>query len=348
MKKSSAPRKLPIQDIQMKKIPIFFTFNDDYAVPAAVAFYSLLHRAKPDVSYEMYVLHGDITSDHQGMLEGVVKRFAGHALHFIDTSGFLQDEWANSSFYKGYSSRVQFTADTLARCFGARFFPQYDKIIYSDVDVVFADDISDLWEVDLTDKYIAGVKGATRAEGSNRLDHLKPEHRAMLRDTYLAGGIWVMNLALIRRDNLEQTMMDIVRDDTIYKRWLDQDIINIACRNKVAFLPLNYIAYPTMLDYLVDGVAFTNYTQEELWDSILSPKIIHYAQVKPWRSPVRYADVWWDIFYYLGLPRTSIFRADHNPLAAIRRKVARYRNLTRALLAVALILAGVCLLLALV
>ena len=59
----------------MKKIPIFFTFNNDYSVPAAVAFYSLLNKAKQDVYYEMYVLHSDITTMNQKLLQDIVLKF---------------------------------------------------------------------------------------------------------------------------------------------------------------------------------------------------------------------------------------------------------------------------------
>lgn len=293
--------------MQIKKIPIFFTFNNDYVVPAAVAFFSLLNRAKQGVFYEMYVLHSDITQENEQLLLSVVGRFKNAELTFINTRGFLQNEW-NKGNFDGNNARTQFTSDALIRCFAARFFPEYKKIIYSDVDVVFADDISDLWDVDLRGKYIAGVKNFAMKYLVNELSHLKPEHYEMLKDSYIAGGIWVMNLDLIRKDDLESEMMKIIDDETIVKRWNDQDIMNIACRGKVAHIPLNYIAYPYMMQFLKRPNFTSHYTEEELWDSIINPKIIHYADAKPWRADVRYADVWWDIFYYLKLPQTSIFQ----------------------------------------
>ena len=61
--------------MSLKIIPIFFTFNNDYVVPAAVAFYSLLNKAKEGVFYEMYVLHSDITPENQDLLQSIVGRF---------------------------------------------------------------------------------------------------------------------------------------------------------------------------------------------------------------------------------------------------------------------------------
>ena len=177
------------------------------------------------------------------------------------------------------------------------------------------------------------------------LSHLQSEHYDMLKDSYIGTGILVMNLALIRRDNLEKRMMDIIQDDAIIKRWPDQDIINIACENKVAYLPLNYIAYPYMLTRLQHDRNFSShYTHEELWDSFLNPKIIHYAGVKPWLYPVRYADVWWDIYYYLSLPAVSYSEA-YDPLARIKKRVRKYRVYLWALIIIAALLAGLCILL---
>lgn len=52
----------------MTRIPIFFTFDNNFVNPAAVAFFSLLNRAKEGVWYEMYVLHHDITSANRKLL----------------------------------------------------------------------------------------------------------------------------------------------------------------------------------------------------------------------------------------------------------------------------------------
>lgn len=290
----------------VNRIPVFFTFNNDYVVPAAVAFFSLLNRAKQSVFYEMYVLHSDITMENEKLLLSIIKRFHNAELKFINTQGFLQNEWHKGNF-DGNNTKNQFTSDTIIRCFAARFFPQYKKIIYSDVDVVFVDDISELWNVDLHDKYIAGVKDFAMQYNPNELSHLKPEHYEMLKDSYIAGGIWVLNLDLIRHDDLESEIMRIIADKTIIKRWNDQDIMNIACKNKVIHIPLNYISYPYMLKHLSLPEFVSHYSAQELWDSIINPKIVHYAATKPWKDKIRYDDIWWDIFYFLKLPKTKIF-----------------------------------------
>lgn len=315
----------------MTSIPIFFTFNNNYVVPAAVAFYSFLNKSQKSIFYEMFILHSDITPQNQALLQAVIKRFQNASLSFIDTKGFLTKEWERGNF-DGHQKKDQFCTETIVKCFGSKFFPQYDKIIYSDVDVVFMDDISELYSIELTNKYIAAVKDPFLKYSSKELSHMKKEHYEMLKDSYFAGGIWVLNLKLMRKNNLEQKMMKIIDDEKIVKRWPDQDVINIACNNQVSFLPLNYISYPYMLDLLKNPTFTSDYSREELYDSIIHPKIIHYAAEKPWSGNPHKAELWWEIFYYLHLPKTGIFRDFKDPeILKLNRKYHKYKRLSTAM-----------------
>lgn len=174
----------------MKNIPIFFSFDNNYVEPAAVAFYSLLNKAKDDVFYDMYVLHSDITEAKQKLLENIVHKMGNGKLSFVSTEGFLTDFWEKGNFNFKYANSV-FTINTVMRCFAAKFFPQYDKIIYSDVDVIVVDDISEIYNIDLHDKYIAGVRNPFSKYSSDELSHLSPEHYEILKDKYTGGGYLV-------------------------------------------------------------------------------------------------------------------------------------------------------------
>lgn len=324
----------------MMRIPIFFTFDEGYVNQAAVAFYSLLAHAKDGVSYEMSVLHHDLSAASQDMLKSVCRRFPSSTLTFVDTGDFMLEEWKKGN-WEGNQDQKRFTSDAVVRCFCARFFPAHDRIIYSDVDVVFADDISGLWDVDLSDAYLAGVRGVNIKYHPMALSHLKPEHYEMLKDKYISGGIWVMNLAKIREDRLEDRMLEIVRDDTIVKRWNDQDVMNIACAGKVRFIPLNYISLP-FLDEIMRMPGFDSYyTRDELYDSVVRPKIRHYAGTKPWQTKMNWDYDWWNIADYLKLdvkrPQAAV--AQDPSVPALKRAKRRYRALTLVLSVLLCILA---------
>ena len=329
----------------MKAIPIFFTFDNNYVRPAAVAFYSLLRMAKPNISYAMFVLHSDITVENQRLLKDVVSRFPGSSLEFRDTKGFLKDIWDRGSF-DGIGLHNNFTADTLVRCFGARFFPEYERIIYSDVDVVFADDISELYDWDLSDAYYAGVMDY-EANSRARYSYLDDAHFETIKGKYCAGGIWVLDLAKIRGDNLEEKMMAILKDDTIVKRWNDQDVMNLACGRRVAHIPLNYISNPLVRIWLNEGVECEfAYTRAQLFDSLIAPKIIHYAAIKPWMHRCEYGEHWWDVFDCLGLDETG-YRRPMLQKTVVKRMYRLKRSLKRVVLLTGVLAVTCCILCAL-
>ena len=318
----------------MKQIPIFFSFNNNYVIPAAVAFYSLLNKAKSDVAYKMYVLHSNIDEKNQNLLLSITNKFDNSTLEFINTKGFLSNEWNNGN-WEGHNKKNQFTTDTIVKCFAAGFFPEFDKIIYSDVDILVTDDISVLYDIDLTDKYIGAVKSPFLKYKETELSHLSNEIYNKVKDTYFGGGIWVMNLKKIREDNLEEKMINIIKDDSITKRWPDQDIMNIVCDNKVEFLPLNYISYPYLPTCFKDDTFISHYTREELYDSMINPKIIHWAGPKPWNSTINLSQLWFNVFDYLNIDDEGFIKIPKNNIG---KKYKKYRKLFNIFLITSIIL----------
>lgn len=310
----------------MKHIPIFFAFDNNYVEPAAVAFYSLLNKANKDIFYEMYVLHSDISASRQEILMNIVARLGNAELKFINTSDKFKDMWNNGSFNSAFSLSV-FTPDTIAKCFAASFFPQYDKIIFSDVDIVIVDDISEIYYTNIDNKYIAGVKNPFLKYSKEELSHYKKEYADLLKDNHLCGGIWVMNLKKIRNDALEDRMLEIIKDTSIEKKFPDQDIMNIACNGEIDFIPLNYISYPYMMDLLEIPDFKSHYTKDELYDSIINPKIIHFAACKPWNNNPKYSNLWWTFFNYLGLEKTDIFKNINE-----ENKIKKYKKKNKKLI----------------
>ena len=77
-------------------------------------------------------------------------------------------------------------------------FPEYSRILSLDIDVVINDNVSDLWDYDLTDYYLAGVPERQRQKSS--ADPL-----------YINFGVVMMNLDKLRHDRKRD---EIVNDFT--------------------------------------------------------------------------------------------------------------------------------------
>ena len=138
-----------------QEIPLMFCFDNNYVIPAAVAFYSLLEHANKDYKYTMYVLHTDISYENQEKLQETIKPFSDFAeLIFVDMENKFEGLWDR------IATKGHFSKEVMYKVLVASIFPKYDKIIVSDVDVVFLNDISQSYfDLDVSeDYYLAGVK----------------------------------------------------------------------------------------------------------------------------------------------------------------------------------------------
>ena len=164
-----------------ERIPIFFTFDNNYAAQCGVTFESLLYNAHKSVFYELYILSDFISEENQNKLHQIVNKYNNATLEII----ILNEN--KISFHNNFSRQISdtvLTKEALYRCVPTMVeaFDKYDKIIYSDVDIVVMKDISQLYDIDLEDKYLASFK--TPAFLSHETEHLEQS----IRDQYFWGG----------------------------------------------------------------------------------------------------------------------------------------------------------------
>ena len=288
----------------MKNIPIFFTYNDNYVVPSAVAFESLLTNARADVFYELYVIHSDITFKNQENLKSIIEKHKNATIQFIDIKTIIKDfNISSDDFGKGCEDTI-FTKEGLYRCI-ADIIPQfnkYDKIIYSDVDIVVVDDISELIDIDLKEKYLASFRAP------NFLKYERLHLPKKFHDNYFGGGLYVLNLDKLRKDNIGNKAIEMIKNPPYYLKWNEQDIMNILCDLKVEYFSYRYVSIPAWNEFLSKLNYFDEfYPNEELYDAMYRPKIIHFAGKKPWlESKPPKSDLW---YYYLT---KTLFKTMYN------------------------------------
>ena len=184
-----------------KEIPLMFCFDNNYVIPAAVAFYSLLEHANREYYYKLYILHTDISLRNQEKLKENVKEFSDFSeLIFVDMENKFQDLWVT------ISTKGHFSKEVMYKILVANIFPIYDKIIVSDVDVVFLNDISEsFFEIDASeDYYLAGTKiiGKMKWYMDQYLQWFSKEEVERL--SGFCGGYIVFNLKKLREDHMEE------------------------------------------------------------------------------------------------------------------------------------------------
>jgi len=261
-----------------------FCFNNEYTIPAAVAFRSLLENASKDYFYKLYVAHIDISVENQQKLHKIELEFHEHAsLEFLQMQDRFEDLWKKTATKGHYSKEVFY------KLIAPSLFPQYEKIIISDVDVVFLGDVSpSYFSFDVAeDIYVAGVGGVGKI--LHILDDYKKDFsQEEISKLVINGGYMVYNLNKMRKDHLEASFLKCYEMNYWRILQLEQDVINLCCYPKIKFLPLknmmcNYVydLYNTDEDFNSDKT----FSRVELKEAMANPVLLHYPGYrKPWRD----------------------------------------------------------------
>ena len=151
---------------------------------------------------------------------------------------------------------------------------QESKILYLDSDIVANQDISTLYQTDVSNYYLAAVEDKCSNLMKSRVN-LSDE------EIFFNGGVQLINLDKFREDNLEEIIMKKLKSSSYYT---DQDVINDVCRGKILSLPLKYNIMPCPENY--------NSRKDEFNSAIENPVLIHFTN-KPWLgSNCKHANLW--------------------------------------------------------
>lgn len=189
------------------------------------------------------------------------------------------------------------TTSTYYRLLIPDLIPEYDKIIYSDVDVIFRSDLSNIYfSVDLHDSYVAGV---------NALIPFIPDMRAYyqkMRKVEMKGIIYAGNIILnskkIREDNIIEQFKKLAKKNF---RFQDLDVLNIVCQNRVTYLKPEFCVTTYFSEFSIrNRTILRQYWTDNDIALALQNGIVHYNGQKPWKGFCVNFDIWWE--YYRKSP----------------------------------------------
>lgn len=111
----------------------------------------------------------------------------------------------------------------LLRAAYAKYFPNLDRILSIDYDTIVNENISELWDLDLSNYYLAAVEETdlTKEEGS-----------------YFNMGVAMLNLQKWREENIDDKIIEAL--NTYWYRYKEQDCFNEFFKNQVLILPSDY------------------------------------------------------------------------------------------------------------
>ena len=268
-------------------INIFANTDNNYAVPAYITFYSLIHNYRGKSPVNIYFLiPGDMSEKNRSFLLSLSDSNPLFEIFIID----MKDA------YSKVNMNMNFTCTVLYRLMIPRIVEQMhkkiDKCIYLDVDTVVEGDISELYKMDSEwdEYYFAGVKDPLLFENIH-LDHNEKLGIPSL-DKYINGGVLLINLKQINASGLRDKLEEAgYRDDYIFH---DQDVINAVCYEGIKMLPLRFNVMPQVF-FFSNSELYGKYGKKEVTEARKKPVVIHYiGDTKSWSYRRHYlAGKWW-------------------------------------------------------
>ncbi len=292
----------------MKKriIPIIFAVDNNYAPCLSVTLESLLDNASKEFFYKFYVLNTGLDKKTTLKLKKYVngKNFS---LEYVDVVENL------SKVKEKLYLRDYFTNTTYYRFFIPSLFPQYDKVLYLDADVVLLEDVSIMFNTNLGNNFIGAVQEEVMSTVKVFGNYVE-KGLGIPCKRYFNAGVVLMNLKELRAIDLDARFFELLKDFT-FEVTQDQDYLNVICEGRVYFFDLGWNKAP---------LKNPDFNDEDL-------KLIHYKlYYKPWLyKDVAYSEHFWKYAEKSPFYQDLLNKRENYPQDNIVRDLMWYKKLMR-------------------
>ena len=265
------------------KIPVVFACDNKYAQHLSCAIASLL-KNKGEEDIEIFILTDWLSKKNVDKINSLTG-IAPCKINYITIN--------NNTLFKGDMPKTvkHISISTYYRFLLQELFPNTDKLIYLDCDLNVLTSLTNLYNTDISNYYLAAVTDNSADECIKRLNI----------EQYFNAGVLLINLKKFREDNIQEKLFKYADDNYEKIVYGDQDVLNAVCSKKI--LPLDK-------EWNAQICKTTNNTN---WTKIAeSAHIIHYISgLKPWKRKY-------------GLPYKSIY-LEYLKLTPWKNKVYLYK-----------------------
>ena len=259
-------------------IHLCFITDETYVRPTRVALESLKANRRATSRYVVHVIC-------RGVAEEGVAEIEQAAAEDFDVEIVRRDELPVDPEMISLVRHVSPTA--IFKFFIPELFPELDKILYLDSDILILGDLQPLWHEDVSGAYAAAVcDNQTIVGHEGHLKWLEFAH-----ERYFNSGVMLLNLDKMRKDGITAKLMDYRINGK--NRFMDQDALNVVFDNCVKFVPiryncLNWLFLTCTLEQLREcfGDSQIGETAEETMDMAV---VLHIGgSEKPWLCELPY------------------------------------------------------------
>ena len=262
-----------------RNLPVAISTDENFLPYVRVLVNSIVastQRANLDV----FVLHDGISEKGQCEFTASFDIGPRLSIRFIDmresVKGTVLENFGRGDAMSNYPVAACF------RLFLPKLLPNYDKIIYVDVDTVVCSDLSKLYGIEFGDNMLGAVCEMYSSKHRPDYYHWMAARGYAEFDGFVNSGVLLMDLDGFRKADVFDALMEKSLDAA---KWFpDQDALNMVCKGRIKHLE-------PMWNYQVGGYC----VQKQMLLAPGRPLICHYtAGDKPWKMPQHlFAHLWW-------------------------------------------------------
>ena len=253
-----------------KNIPIFFTVDNIYIPFLAVTLQSLVDNITEEYKYSIKILHTNVSEENKKLIFKFERENVD--IEFVNLNYYI--EKIKDKLY----TRDYYTSTTYFRLFLPELYPQYDKVLYLDSDIVILKDVAQLYNTEIGTNLVAAVPDDIIQNNKVFQEYVEKVVGVASYKRYFNAGVLLMNLDELRKFNFQDKFMYLL-ETVKFKVIQDQDYLNRLCKGRVKLLDAGWNRMPmTDNDIKIEDI-----------------KLIHYNYVyKPWHfDDILYQDIFW-------------------------------------------------------
>ena len=250
-------------------IPIFFAVDDGYIPFLAVTLQSIVEKSKKEYYYVVKILYTNISEENKEKINKYKRE--NIEIEFVNLNYYI--EKVKDKLY----TRDYFSMTTYFRLFISNLYPQYNKAIYLDSDIVLLTDVAELY---MQDNLVGAVADDIIQQNEVFQEYVEKVVGVASYKTYFNAGMLIMNLDELRKTDFQGKFLYLL-ETVKYSVVQDQDYLNRICKGRVKLLDKSWNVMPN---------ATKDINEADI-------KLIHYNyQYKPWHyDNIPYAKYFWDL-----------------------------------------------------
>lgn len=244
--------------------------DNNYAPYSSVVIASIMEN-NPNEDITFHILHTDLTSGRCEIIKSWVEVFNGKSVEFYQMKKDTFAEFPiDENTYLDYGAYIRLY---LGEC-----LKQLDRVLYLDCDVIVNGSLCELWNTDISDYAVAGVRDRIN-------DYIRVYNRLgyPMSEGYINSGMMLINLKKWREDDFFKKAQQLAceKGASVLKNH-DQDIINAIYHGQILMLPFRYNLLEYYL-YVEEWLYLDRKYYPEIIDACKNPAIIHFCMPqKPW------------------------------------------------------------------